>query len=470
MIFGIFILFIALCISSVAAFYSISGLTAIFSAVFWPIVIMGGVLEIGKVVTTVWLHRFWEQSPRYLKYYLSVAVVVLMFITSMGIFGFLSKAHLEATSTVGDNSLIVAQLDQQIAAEQNNIKDAQTVIGQLDQQVQQLIANEKISGKNGSVATRKSQKTEREELAAAIKSSNAAIQKFTTEKLPLEQAQLKIEAEVGPIKYIAQLIYGDVIDKTLLERAVRWVIITIVFVFDPLAIMLVLAGVMTLELSKARARDNKIEPPTISLINEPVIVSKPKKTRKPRTTRVEPTLDPITEPVINEPVSEPVIEVVEDTIESSVEEEPNVITDNDVNSNADVLHDVEEINTPSDPISTDEEPDEINITEKKQYKPLTFAAVADDDTKELTSGFGTKFPTNPQRGDIFLRVDTLPSKLYKWNSKNWMEINKDSTDSYVYRDEYIKHLIEKLSTGEYDIDDLNEAEAEQVKAILSNNQ
>ena len=104
MIFGILILFVALCISSVAAFYSISGLTAIFSAVFWPVVIMGGVLEVGKVVTTVWLHRFWEQSPRYLKYYLSGAVVVLMFITSMGIFGFLSKAHLEASSTIGDNS------------------------------------------------------------------------------------------------------------------------------------------------------------------------------------------------------------------------------------------------------------------------------------------------------------------------------------------------------------------------------
>ena len=468
MIFGILILFVALCISSVAAFYSISGLTAIFSAVFWPVVIMGGVLEIGKVVTTVWLHRFWEQSPRYLKYYLSAAVAVLMFITSMGIFGFLSKAHLEASSTIGDNSLLVTQIEQQIQTEQNNIKDAQTVIGQLDQQVQQLIANEKISGKGGSIAIRNSQKNEREQLAATIKNSNAAIQKLTAEKLPLEQEQLKIEAEVGPIKYIAQLIYGDVIDKNLLERAVRWVIITIVFVFDPLAIMLVLAGVMTLEFSRQKKEANAEVIP-VSIVNETVVEPKVKKQRKPKAARVEPTLDPITEPVIEETVSEPVIEVIEDVVESSVEEEINVITDNDHDSNVTVLPDVEENDIISDPIVKDEEPDEIEITEKKKYKPLTFAAVADNDTVEVKSGFGTKFPNNPQRGDLFLRVDALPSKLYKWNGKNWMEINKDSTDTYVYKDEYIKHLIEKLSTGEYDIDDLNEAEAEQVKAILSKN-
>ena len=468
MIFGIFILFIALCISSVAAFYSISGLTAIFSAVFWPVVIMGGVLEIGKVVTTVWLHRFWEQSPRYLKYYLSIAVVVLMFITSMGIFGFLSKAHLEASSTIGDNSLLVTQIEQQIQTEQNNIKDAQTVIGQLDQQVQQLIANEKISGKGGSIAVRNSQKNEREQLAATIKSSNTAIQKLTAEKLPLEKEQLKIEAEVGPIKYIAQLIYGDIIDKNLLERAVRWVIIIIVFVFDPLAIMLVLAGVMTLEFSRTKKEENAEVIP-VSIVNETVVEPKVRKQRKPKATRVDPTLDPITEPVVEETVSEPVIEVIEDVIESSVEEQSNVITDNDHGSNVTVLPDVEENDIISDPIVKDEEPDEIEITEKKKYKPLTFAAVADNDTVEVKSGFGTKFPSNPQKGDLFLRVDALPSKLYKWNGKNWMEINKDSTDTYVYKDEYIKHLIEKLSTGEYDIDDLNEAEAEQVKDILSKN-
>ena len=362
----------------------------------------------------------------------------------------------------------MTQIEQQIQTEQNNIKDAQTVIGQLDQQVQQLIANEKISGKGGSIAIRNSQKNEREQLAATIKNSNAAIQKLTAEKLPLEQEQLKIEAEVGPIKYIAQLIYGDVIDKNLLERAVRWVIITIVFVFDPLAIMLVLAGVMTLEFSRQKKEANAEVIP-VSIVNETVVEPKVKKQRKPKAARVEPTLDPITEPVIEETVSEPVIEVIEDVVESSVEEEINVITDNDHDSNVTVLPDVEENDIISDPIVKDEEPDEIEITEKKKYKPLTFAAVADNDTVEVKSGFGTKFPNNPQRGDLFLRVDALPSKLYKWNGKNWMESNKDSTDTYVYKDEYIKHLIEKLSTGEYDIDDLNEAEAEQVKAILSKN-
>ena len=107
MLFGYILLAIALTISSVAAYYSIAGLTAIFAAAFWPIVIMGSVLEVGKIVTTVWLHTYWTHLKWLLKSYMSLAVIVLMFITSMGIFGFLSRAHIEVTSQAGGGDLLV---------------------------------------------------------------------------------------------------------------------------------------------------------------------------------------------------------------------------------------------------------------------------------------------------------------------------------------------------------------------------
>ena len=113
----------AISISTVAAYYSIYGLTAIFSGVFWPIVIMGGVLEVGKIVTTVWLHTYWRDLKLFLKMYMSLAVVVLMFITSMGIFGFLSRAHIEVTSQAGSGDLLIKQVEQSIAIETKKIED-----------------------------------------------------------------------------------------------------------------------------------------------------------------------------------------------------------------------------------------------------------------------------------------------------------------------------------------------------------
>ena len=245
MFFGILTLIVGLAISGVAAWYSIVGLMAIFAAAKIPIAIMGAVLEVGKLLTASWLYQFWEKTNTLLKTYFTIAVVVLMFITSMGIFGFLSKAHMDQTLSVGDNSLLIERIDTKIEREQVRIKDAETVIGQLDKAVQVLIDYDRIRGPSGSIAVRESQNKERAQLTSVIDDAYLKIDTMSAEKLELDKEQLALEAEVGPIKYIAAFIYGDELDKTLLERAVRWIIITIIFVFDPLAVLLIVAANMT---------------------------------------------------------------------------------------------------------------------------------------------------------------------------------------------------------------------------------
>jgi hypothetical protein len=255
----------AISISGVAAYYSIVGLTAIFSGVLIPIIIMGGVLEFGKIITTVWLHVNWDKINWIIKWYLSIAVIVLMFVTSMGIFGFLSRAHIDATSSVGDNQLIIESLEQQIAVERKRIDDSQRVITQMDTAINNILnqsSNAKTveSQRGNTVATqannlRNTQKKERDALNKTIDDTNKRINEINQQKLKLQQAQAKTEAEVGPIKYIAQLIYGDSVNKDLLERAVRWVIIIIVAVFDPLAVSLVLAVTMTITHNKRKKNE-----------------------------------------------------------------------------------------------------------------------------------------------------------------------------------------------------------------------
>ena len=232
----------ALAIAATAAWYSIVGLMAIFAGAVIPIAIMGGVLEVGKLVTASWLHQNWKKTRWWMKTYLTSAVFVLMVITSLGIFGFLSKAHLEhSIATGGTNELQITNLERQIARQQSIIVDSETVLAQLDAQVQTLIDYDRIRGRSGSIATRKGQAEEREGLNENIDAAYTRIEELQTELSPLQQEKLAIEVEVGPLKYIAELIYGNEAEDYF-DEAVRWVIILLIVTFDPLAIVLLLAA------------------------------------------------------------------------------------------------------------------------------------------------------------------------------------------------------------------------------------
>ena len=245
MFFITLLLLSALSVSAVAGWFSIVGLMAIFPAAATAILAMGVVLEVAKLVTASWLYRYWQTTTILLKTYFTSAVIILSVITSMGIFGFLSKAHLEQTVSTGDNTLQVARLDRLIENEERRITDAQTVLDQLDETVQTLIDYDRIRGEDGAVATRERQTEERNELNGIIDAALSEIDRISDDKLILETEQLQIEVEVGPILYVAEMIYGNT-DKATIDKAVRGVIILLIIVFDPLAILLVIATNMSL--------------------------------------------------------------------------------------------------------------------------------------------------------------------------------------------------------------------------------
>lgn len=271
----------ALTLSAIAAWYSVVGLTAIFAAAIIPIIIMGGSLEIAKVVTTVWLHRYWERCGVLMKTYLTGAVIVLAIVTSMGIFGFLSKAHMDQGIPTGDVAAQISLLDEKIniqkeliKSERENIESARRALSQLDAQVSaRLDRGTSEASAERSVQIRAAQRRDRqaytkeiEDAQTRIEKSNGTIQQLSIEKAPLASQYRKIEAEVGPIKYIAALIYGDNPDNATLERAVRWVIILLIFVFDPLALMLVIASISSYKWEFEKKEEKTEVEPTSSYI------------------------------------------------------------------------------------------------------------------------------------------------------------------------------------------------------------
>ena len=242
----------ALSISGVAIYYSILGLAAIFAAAAVPIMIMGTVLEVGKLVTASWLYQNWKIIPWLLKSYLTTAVVVLMFITSMGIFGFLSKAHIEQTSVQSDNTIQIESIESQIQRQQKDIERAELQLGLLDDALKKYV---ELGAVTKSINARQGQEEERYALTTIINNATDTIATLTKQKYELRTKENELIAEVGPIKYIAELVYGNS-DTNTLEEAVRWVIIIIVFVFDPLAVLLLISANISLkeEMTKLRRR------------------------------------------------------------------------------------------------------------------------------------------------------------------------------------------------------------------------
>lgn len=244
----------ALSLSAIAAYYSLMGLAAIFAAAVVPIIIMGGVLEVAKLVVASWVYRNWKEAPLFLKSYLSFAIVILMIITSMGIFGFLSKAHLDQALPTGDIAEKITFIDEQINIERENIANAKSLIKQMDDVVIKKMDSEgrDLKDKNNNtykedvaeraLSIRRSQSKDRAKLSKQIDESQNKIVELQKQKAPISKDLRQMEAEVGPVKYIAALIYGDNLDQSLLEKAVRGVIIMIVSVFDPLAVLMLIAA------------------------------------------------------------------------------------------------------------------------------------------------------------------------------------------------------------------------------------
>lgn len=818
MFLAILVLLVALSLSGIAAYYSIIGLAAIFAAAVIPIIIMGGILEVAKLTVTVWLHQHWDRARWVMKLYLVPAVAVLMFITSMGIFGFLSKSHIEQTSanteslvqverivseisraeagiarseqkiakaetSTGNNNASIQQqidteqqridqayerikpaiaeqnaiienarksdttkvepyleqlkgLDAELARLDTNAKEYETALSnvgkdtsaidaqvapyqqQIDQINSELDTLQRLSKSGSTAEIKKFQQTigiksdgifgsdtakrtnewkannqkridqlsrtvtqlrkdhednldkERDRLrgliaasrgtdlqaiknrkldvlkridevrnqespavksaidqiakiragadaqvaqsqklinglrdsltvgvdsevetiiaeeTAKIKSANAALDQLVEQKFALEAKTRQLEAEVGPVKYIAELIYGTNADQSLLEEAVRWVIILIVAVFDPLAIMMLLAATESFAWRRQDKRnliveeaDNKVPSPIASQENETatesntaesdsgradenteeigntdnqvgtevrgdtedsqkvvtvhvehIVVPEPEEETPPQSIIKVPDeplfpehgtpeakafsdniiaaamakqfgskLDTETKKIEEEVQESIILEFMQPAQEPDDASTDSEITTTDQEKTADLGEPrqpeatVEEETIEDSELFAWKEEDEgdpekrakriwkrlnLDSTLKEQEQLLDnrlidelpwqqYVQASDDDLDQYTrADFGTQFPTHPIKGDTFVRVDYLPSRLYKWNGTKWIEIDKENTDAFTYNEEYIQHLIEKLGSGEYDPELLNDAERAQIEQQL----
>jgi hypothetical protein len=521
-------LLVALLLSSVAAWYSIIGLTAIFAGAVIPVIIMGGILEIGKITTTVWLRKYWDRAGWLLKLYLVPAVIALALLTSMGIFGFLSKAHMEQGITTGDSQAKLSLYDEKIKTQRDNIELARKALTQMDNQVdQRLSRGDSENSAERAVQIRRQQAGERTKLQKEIGDAQKEIAKLNEERAPIAAENRKIEAEVGPIKYIAALIYGDNADNNMLEAAVRWVIILLVIVFDPLAIALVLAANASREWDNEKPKyepdDGPLNDEQIDQIKETVKQNvndlavtmeeeEAFKSLEPKPS--DPALEPCYmcgTPLINAPGIGPFCpnkecdvmdntEGVEWTYTSPVpeksllEQHPYLNKGFDhfknlkpmVTSSKEIVPEITELTVDStEPIDVVTE----GVTRPKPFKELEggyiiydgkhmhrdaligdhpdlFKLVADSARSSNTS-FGTEFPKIAEKGDSFVRVDVLPNRVYKFDGKRWIIVNKDVSKSYLHDQEYIKYLIIKIDNGEYDIELLSDSEKQQIEEYLT---
>ena len=225
-------------ISAISAWYSIVGLTAIFAGAFWSIVIMGATLEVGKIITVTYLYRNWKSLSLLITTYFISAVMILMAITSMGTFGYLSKAHIEHTSDSQNIDAKLERIDQMITRERERIVRAERVQSQLDASINSLIEQKYVVV---GLEARRKQESERKDIAERIREYQTTIDKLTDEKIPLQQSMRDARREVGPIRYVAELIYGSS-DTELMEKSIRGIIILLVLVLDPLAILLIMVS------------------------------------------------------------------------------------------------------------------------------------------------------------------------------------------------------------------------------------
>ena len=258
----IFLTFLtAMALSGVAAYYSVIGLAAIFPGSFWPIIIMGSTLEIAKLVTVSWLYRNWKVVHIGMKSYLTVACIILMLITSMGIFGYLSKAHLEHSSDTAPMASKVQLIDEKIKVVKENLDANRKVIKQMDEMVDQTMGRSNDEkGIANSVVIRRNQQKERSRIQTENETYQKTISQLTEERFPLQIELQKAESDFGPIKYVAELIYGSG-DKDIIDKAVRLVIMLIMVVFDPLAILLLIAANMSMQPQTRKQPDLILDEP-----------------------------------------------------------------------------------------------------------------------------------------------------------------------------------------------------------------
>lgn len=519
------ILFSGLLLSLISAYYSIIGLVAIFSAAPVSIMIMGGGLELAKLVVTLWLKVYWNRSSQFIKTYLTLAIVVLMIITSIGCFGFLSKAHLDQATPAGDVAAKIAILDEKIKTQKDNIEAARRALTQMDAAVDQILArSDTEQGAARSAQLRRNQTKERTSLQNDITQAQKEIVKLNDERAPIAGELRKVEAEVGPIKYIAALIYGDRPDASLLENAVRWVIIILVCVFDPLAIFMLLAATESYKWEKElkvtqeesptesvgqvapKPVEELVEPPPVLVEEEPPsgTLTDPEVARKAFDTVFYDKPTYFASPgELADAYSSDNYEATDERLDRHAAPLTQFLGPDSAwpfppgswESKSDTAATEESVTLerPGDYILDDTEDDEDISNVAPQLKEAMHRWKAENPGKTLKEQrrllaqgridhlpwedyitaklpeftFGTQPPASPDKGDTFIDTAHIPTVLYKYNGSTWIKVDKSTTDSFSYDDAYIAYLVDKISTGQYDPSLLVDSERIQIEDYLT---
>ena len=472
---------VALSLSVIAAYYSIAGLASIFAAAVIPIMIMGSVLELAKVTVTIWLHEYWSRARWLMKLYLVSAVAMLMLITSMGIFGFLSKAHSDQSLVSGDVSAKIAVYDDKIKTEKENIDVSRKSLAQMDQAVDQVMGRSSDEkGADKAVAVRRGQQKERQRLLAEISESQKRVTALNQERAPIAAEIRKVEAEVGPIKYIAALIYGDNPDANILERAVRWVIILLVCVFDPLAIMMLLAATESLKWAREKPKEEIDDPiediredeyetplPEYEPDDGPLTNDQIEQIRESAATDYEPihchkcSTELINAPGIGLFCPNKACDVMDGPFFD--DEEPVIIIRSGILAeDDDDDEDSPELRSAKARWKADHPRDSL----KRQRRLLDVGVIdqlpwIDYLHREPKTNFGTELPAGGTKGDTYVLTSAIPNQLYKHNGDQW--INIINRDNYTYDTAYIDHLITEIEHGLYDPDLLSDSERDQIE-------
>ena len=590
-------LIVALSISAVSAFFSVIGLGMIFSGSFYSVIVMGAVLEIGKLVTASWLYNNWKEANLALRSYLSIAVIILMSITSLGIFGYLSRAHVDQLSSNDENKAKIVRLDSEITRqkqtiakseqrikqletsglgidtslqnqidieqkridsaydrikpsidEQNKIIEAQTKIftdqiAQIDKDLAQLqkyiddkeiakaqgmigtkadgdfgpataqaiklYQNEKAQTKNSLIvkledinknSTVSSARTEIQRLRKTVeeqvnesnkviarlraqtgKSSSEDIEKaiqdqqkilstsnreldaLETEKFDLERQNRKLESEVGPIKYVANFIYDGDADKNILEKAVTWMILVIIVVFDPLAVLLLIAANNSLIKLPKKNKNSTLLDQWNEMIAEAEEAAKNESPKKEVIEKIVEKPVEVIKEVIKE-VEKP-IEVIKEVIKE-VEKPVEVIKE--------IIKEVEKpVEVIKEVIKEVVKPVEIEKIIEKPIDRLVYISRWDDgrETYYYTIGqvgFGTTFPNESYKERYFIRTDIKPSKVFELIDGHWSQVNHSVllTENIEV---YTMWLIDMLNTGQIKPDQLADVELSAVENSLKKN-
>jgi hypothetical protein len=413
------LLFVALLISGVAEYYSILGLTAIFPAAFWSVVIMGASLGLGKIMATVWLHRNWHRAGWLYKAYLVPAVMALMVLTSMGVFGYLSQAHVSTSSEGVRSTEQLLLIDERINIQQSVIDRARVDMAQLNAQVD---AYRNLGSVSRGVTERRRQQAERQELQTRLTNAQTNIAQLREQRAPISIELNRVEAKVGPIKYVAAIIYGDNPADNLLERAVRWMIILIVSVFDPLALMLILAATKEIEWAKQR--------PGASTATDAVRI-------------VEVATDHIVtvEKIVE--VEVPVDRVVEKIVYPS--DITSALAEKDIK--------IQSLTSSVDDLS-------------KRLGKITTLYARDLTNKPGAITYGVSTPSTPTIGDVHVDTTVVPHVLVKFTGPDWISVDKSTTDGYLASESYLRDLADLIQSGVLAADQLTEVEQATLEQFL----